>query len=651
MKDKFLGRFTAFLVVVGAMLADTRAAPQCSGSASVAVVYADTQIRSVVWSGVDQVSSVAVGTPFTPSARLPLDVGESFAGESGVADYDGSNLLFPAATLNSLYTYSTVTGQWSDIDVYCKPVGVAYGHDIVGFCEVDLASPTPCVPYFKVQWIGGQYTDLPGCSHPLASTNLTNSVILSYDDQYGYSTKLYIAEQETGVFHEIDFGEQHSGRYNIPHVGDRELKVGRIVPVVAKDGSFTGVRIELFVQSSPNSIFHVLYSSTAQRFTQTNIQTETTAFDAYNLNYFVSFTANRRTMIVSFRDGTTRQYPLGATLDDPIQCENMAGADSHYLICHAENGLNPIMIDVINGTSQTIPVGESLVVKLGTLNANMFWLLNSHQELSLYLVNSSNVVLIGVYTVCSNTDFTLMNFSSNISCSFNHTTTNDTVTVSRNQTNTTYGTNNSSNETENSDEIESTNAPTNETDPTINTSSTVIADDNNEKTNTTSHPSDLGTIKESGSTGGPNDSDKTVLIVLSVVIAALIVSIGVALTVILMIIRRSCSGHLSKKLELSRKVIASIPLSKGDDSSQQHGKEALSKPVDKALDAPGSKPTSIQRSLSLTCGTYKSEKLIIYIDPDCESIKSPLPCSDGATTMAPSSGSRIGPDGTDRYTN
>ena len=299
------------------------------------------------------------------------------------------------------------------------------------------------------------------------------------------------------------------------------------------------------------------------------------------------------------------------------------------------------MIDVINGTRQTIPV------------VNMFWFLNSHQELSLYLANVvPRVNNSREGTVHNNTDFTLI---SNISCSFDNNITTqgyDTMMAPINQTNptgTNNGTNNSSNETKNSDEIESTNAPTNETDPTINTSSTVIADDNNEKPNTPSHRSDLGTIEESSNTGGPNDSDKTVLIVLSVLIAALIVSIGVALTVIIVIRRRNCSGHFCKKLEYSHKVIVSTPLSKDDSISQQHGKEAFSKPVDKATDAPGSKPTLIQRSLSLTCGTCKTEKLIMNIDLDRESIKSPLLCSDGATTMAPSSGSRIGPDGTDRY--
>ena len=87
---------------------------------------------------------------------------------------------------------------------------------------------------------------------------------------------------------------------------------------------------------------------------------------------------------------------------------------------------------MIDGTSQTIPVGESPVVKLGTLNVNMFWFLNSHQELSLYL---ANVVLIVVYTVHGNTNFTL---SSNISCSFNNIVTtqgNDTMMASIDQTN------------------------------------------------------------------------------------------------------------------------------------------------------------------------------------------------------------------------
>jgi len=131
--------------------------------------------------------------------------------------------------------------------------------------------------------------------------------------------KLYFTEQETGLLHEIHLGQQESRHYIIPHLGEHEMKISHIVPAVAKDGSFTGIRIESL---SPNTINHVLFSSTAYRFTQTNVQTETIAFDSYNLNYFVSFTTSLRTMIVTFRNGTTRQYPLAVTLDDPVQCNS-----------------------------------------------------------------------------------------------------------------------------------------------------------------------------------------------------------------------------------------------------------------------------------------------------------------------------------------
>ena len=197
---------------------------------------------------------------------------------------------------------------------------------------------------------------------------------------------------------------------------------------------------------------------------------------------------------------------------------------------------------MIDGTSQTIPVGESPVVKLGTLNVNMFWFLNSHQELSLYL---ANVVLIVVYTVHGNTNFTL---SSNISCSFNNIVTtqgNDTMMASIDQTNQLMVQTILVMKLKTVIKLSPLMHPPMKLIPLSTLVQLTVLMVAMKKTNTTSHP---GTIKESSNTGGPNDSDKTVLIVLSVLITALIVSIGVALTVIIVIRQRNCSGHFCKKL-------------------------------------------------------------------------------------------------------
>jgi len=156
------------------------------------------------------------------------------------------------------------------------------------------------------------------------------------------------------------------------------------------------------------------------------------------------------------------------------------------------------------------------------------------------------------------------------------------------------------------------------------------------------------------SSNGNKETDKVITGVLSGLIFALIVSVGVSL--IVMFKRRV---RRSKKLMLSPETIISTTSNTGNVSSQQDGsdKDTLSQPVDKMHCVPeilGSKPTSVHKSLSLTGGTNcdnKSEKFISYLDPDRESIKSPIPCSDITTTLPPTPESRIGPDGTDRYMN
>jgi len=118
--------------------------------------------------------------------------------------------------------------------------------------------------------------------------------------------KLYFAEQETKRLHVIDLAKQES---EIPHDissdGDHDLKIDRLVPAISNSGSFTGIQIESSTVDSSNNILHSYFSSTAQRFSQYAVSTETTAFDSYNLTYLVSFAANLRTLII-LEDGTTR---------------------------------------------------------------------------------------------------------------------------------------------------------------------------------------------------------------------------------------------------------------------------------------------------------------------------------------------------------
>jgi len=99
----------------------------------------------------------------------------------------------------------------------------------------------------------------------------------------------------------------------------------------------------------------------------------------------------------------------------------VVGPVNHYLICFAGGGFSPVMIDVTSGTSKAVPVGEFPVAKMEMLSENTFYLLNSHQELSFYIITNSSAMHIGIYTVRSNSNFSLMGFNSNITCNVNHT--------------------------------------------------------------------------------------------------------------------------------------------------------------------------------------------------------------------------------------
>ena len=674
-------RFLFFLSIVSKILTTL----QYSGSANFDVVFDDTQIKHVALNGVGQVSSFTVGMPFTTApTKLPIETGGKsyYAGENGIANYRVGKLLFPAGRrgVNSLFMFDMNTGQWSDIEVYCKPIGVAFWYigEIVGFCEVSYNSPTPCVPYFKLQRRSGQWMDISGrglCSYPLSTTNLTNPVILSYASQYGYSVKLYVAERETDVLHEIDLGKQESERYNISSLGDHELKIDHIAPAVAKDGSFTGIRIETLADSS-NSIYHILFSSTTQQFSQTDVQTETIAFDSYYLNYLVSFTANLRTMIVSYRNGTTRQYPLAITLDDPVQCENMVGPDSHHLVCLTENGLSPQMINTADGTNTTILVSDSPVANLGVLNENTFYLLNTHQELSLHTIANSSSVHIGTYTVRSNNNFTLMGFTSNITFNINHVTANESnsTTLDEEDSNP-LNPGNQTGTTNITTESPETNTPTNGTGTTttINTgttevtASTDVTTDKPEETTATSHPSDASSTKETNNTeidipvGRQNEGPNNQTIELSIgawiavcILGGVIVVLVVFIIAAVIVVRHQLchnSKHNFEKLTLSQ--TTSICTEDRNSLQQYGGKDTFSQPVDKLQmtpDVPGSKPISVQRNSSPIGSTYcdnKSEQFVTCVDVDQQSTISARQCSDENTSMAPTPTLRFSPDGTD----
>jgi len=217
------------------------------------------------------------------------------------------------------------------------------------------------------------------CSYSLSTINLTNSVILEYESQYGYAVKAYFAEQGTNRLHEIDLGEQESNYYNVPNYGEHELKITRLVSAVAFDGSFTGLRLESSTGNS-DDVYHKWFSSIAQTFCSKIIpSTETIAFNSQNLKYLVTFSANHKAMIVISEDGTTRQYKLDSSLRDPIQYQNIIGPVDHYLVCLAKES-GPILINVKAGTSRTIMTGSN-VTNIGRLTDDTVYLLTNGQEM------------------------------------------------------------------------------------------------------------------------------------------------------------------------------------------------------------------------------------------------------------------------------
>jgi len=396
------------------IVVNTATSFQCNGKLNVSILYGDAQIERVQLEGVNLFTAFPVTTSY--SISLPPAIANSQAGENGILfDEEHYRYFLPLGNVGKriVALFDGATISWTNIDVYCEPIGLAVWSPgkVVGFCSFNATHS--CVPYFILaNQEDNSWVDVSGpglCSHSLSTSNLTNPVILQFYTQYGYAVKLYFAEQGTNILHEIDLAQQETMCYDVPDYGDSRLRVNRLVSAVATDASFTGLRLESSIDNSPG-VYHILFSSTAvQSFSQTIIQTETIAFDSGTLDCLVSFTANRKTMIVLSEDGTTRQYELAVALDDPIQCENMFGS----LICLAGGGLSPILINV-NGTSQIIPSGDSLVTRIGKLTKNVFYLLNTQQQMLFYALGS-DLVYLGRFAVHSD-NLRIMSIMGDITC-------------------------------------------------------------------------------------------------------------------------------------------------------------------------------------------------------------------------------------------
>ena len=404
---------------------------QCNGSAVLDAVYDNVNKQFVRLhieaSAYSEYSAAVTASTASSAAELSqrrLDANEDTHFDDHASD---SNVhLFSGP--NTVEMLSVGDKEWKSIEVHCQPAGIVHRspYEIVGYCELNSTRVPLCVQYFTLKLNdNGDWSDDSKyglCSYMLSTTNLTSSVILQFDEPYGLAQVLYFGERGTNKLHEIKLGTQETYDYTAPNYQGLVLMIDRIVPV--RSGTFIGIRIELTNDNTPNVVYHRLFSSSEHRFVGEITKTDTTAFDSNNLSRLVSFTANHDKMVIS-ENGTSKQYQLVSALDDPIQCKNLAGPDSHYLICLAGNGLSAILVNVTNGTSQIILLGDSLIYKFGTLDEKTFYFLNMQQELSFYLIDKSSALCIGTYTIPPGANLRLLEYNSGtLSCSDHRTVNN-----------------------------------------------------------------------------------------------------------------------------------------------------------------------------------------------------------------------------------
>ena len=388
---------------------------QCNGTVSGTLVYGNGEVVKVESNGRDPVSS-AVIAQFNFSNLATLTDQERYAGENGIIVQD-DGLLFPGGSSdqNVVHLFNFTSKSTSTINVYCQPVSLAYRPDdqrknvIVGHCKLNTTIMR--VPYFVLGVHNGKWTDIspPGLySDQLDTTNLTNSVILQYESEYDqFATKLYFADSST--LHEIDLGNSGVDTYPLPD-GNR---IHRIVP--AGNSSFPVLRAT-FYNGNNSGYSHHYFASSLSRFTNLIFHTDNVAYDSFNLDYLVTF-VNHKTLSIIRQDGTSQQFPLNITVDDPSQCENMImGPNVHYLICLTDGGL-PVIINVIEPvTSQVIPVVNSRIVQIRLLTKDAFYLLTAERELLFYVVHPA-VVCLGRYALRRGIDYVVTSATSNIICS------------------------------------------------------------------------------------------------------------------------------------------------------------------------------------------------------------------------------------------
>ena len=398
----------------------------CNGSVDFSILYEDGRFKDVSVNATSTIDS-EIYTPIAPRGLRFLEDGESFAGENGIEIERHHIQLTPNGRFGSylVQLFNYTTKAWSNINVYCQPLGLTYRQDsdeVVGFCAVNATyGGITCVPYFKLRLQNGQWVDASrtgSCSQSMHTSSVTNPVILQRNSDYEFDdTRLYFAERGTNRLHEVSLS---AGEVTV-YEADVMLKIDHLVPV--NNASFYGLRVVCHANNSSDlhqKLFLWQLDSTQQQqtgFIDGFVVTESIAFDSYNLDYLVTFNTNRDTVIIK-KDGGSMYYSLLSALDNPIQCQNLVGPSTHYLICLARNGHLSLLINITGDvvTNKIIIDDKSkTTIKTGMLAENTVYLLNDQQELSIYLITIT-VMHLGTYIVRSDINFIIITASSDINC-------------------------------------------------------------------------------------------------------------------------------------------------------------------------------------------------------------------------------------------
>lgn len=396
---------------------------RCNGSVTGTVTYEDGKIFRIEVNGSRTDVSSTFVAQFNFASRASFTSQEFYAGKNGIIVQDDGHriLLFPGGYSNQrvVHIYNYTDGSTSTVNVYCQPLSVAYrpGYQrvddaIVGHCAFNATSM--CIPYFRLSVRNGKWTDTSRdgfCSMRLATANHTNPVILQYKSDYDASvTKLYFASGK--ILYGIDLGYQDVYSYDgLPN----GIQVHHLV--LAVNSSFSGLRVT-FSTGNDVGYYHQYFSSELYYFLGIKFHTQHVAFNSYDLTYLVTF-ANLNTLQIMREGRMSEQFPLSITLDEPIQCGNMAAVpNNHYLICLAGGGFHPVIINITDEqvTSKDIPVFNSRITSVGIITENMFYLLTEDQEMFFYVVNSV-INYLGRYALRYGVTHVITSTTGDINCS------------------------------------------------------------------------------------------------------------------------------------------------------------------------------------------------------------------------------------------